>query len=93
MQAMRLGVDLLRSMGSTGVAAELEKLSDDDRPEVRNAALVALAAGGDEQARRLLAEDVRVGATSPDVHVRATRRARPRGARSRGPGGDRGAPR
>ncbi|MET0773192.1 MAG: hypothetical protein ABWZ82_08920 [Candidatus Limnocylindrales bacterium] len=70
LRAMRLGVDLLRSMGSPGIAVELATLADDPRPEVRTAALVALAAGGDERAGRALAEDVRVGATSPDAHVR-----------------------
>jgi hypothetical protein len=70
--AMRLGVDLLRSMGSPGIAAELTRLAASDRPEVRSAALIALAAGGDEQARRRLADEVRVGAASPDAHVRAT---------------------
>jgi hypothetical protein len=66
----RLGVDLLVSMGSPAIAVELGKLAEEARPEVRTGALVALAAGGDESARRRLWDDARVAAASPDAGIR-----------------------
>ena len=48
---MRLGLDLLTTMSSPGLAAELRGLADDPRPDVRMSVLAALAASGDEHAR------------------------------------------
>ncbi len=58
-RAARLGLDLLARMASPRMAGELASLVEDARPEVRLAALTALAASGDVASRRRLADEVR----------------------------------
>jgi hypothetical protein len=74
-RATRLGLDLIAAMSSPALAAELGGLAADPRPEVRMAALSGLSASGDEQARRLLAAEVRSSAETrdPAVRLRAAR--------------------
>jgi hypothetical protein len=74
-RATRLGLDLIAAMSSPALAAELGGLAADPRPEVRMAALSGLSASGDEQARRLLADEVRggIGSGSPAVRLSAAR--------------------
>ena len=72
-RATRLGLDLLSTMSSPALHAELGGLADDPRPDVRMSALAGLAASGDEPARRRLAGEVRasVGSASAAVRLRA----------------------
>ena len=58
------------SMASPAVAGELAALSRDPRPEIRLAALAALAGAGDERAQQRIAEEVRAGLEASDVVVR-----------------------
>ncbi len=69
----RLGVDLLGIMASPALATELGGLAGDARPDIRMSALAALAASGDEAARRRLAGEVRagIGSTDPAIRLRA----------------------
>lgn len=69
-RAARLGIELLGSVSTPWLGAELAGLADDPRPDVRLAALRGLAAGGDEGARTRLAGDVRDGLTAQDPAVR-----------------------
>ena len=66
----RLGADLLRSMSSPALAAELASHADDPRPDVRMFALAGLSASGDRHARRGLADEARAAARSADPTVR-----------------------
>ena len=66
----RLGMDLLASMTSPAMAAELAMLARDPLPDVRMAALGGLVGAGDEGARRRLAYEVRVGAADADPAAR-----------------------
>jgi hypothetical protein len=70
---VRLGLEALTAMASPALGAELERLVDDPRPEIRLAALVRLAASGDPSARQQLrAEATADGAsTDPAARVRA----------------------
>ena len=68
--AVRLGVELLGSMSSPGLAADLAAMSRDPDPAVRLPALAGLAAAGDEPARGRLALEVRGATGSPDAAVR-----------------------
>ena len=70
-RATRLGMELLGTMSSPALAAELAALADDPRPDIRMAALAGLATSGDGPARTRLAEEVRVGAAAADPAVRA----------------------
>jgi hypothetical protein len=72
-RSTRLGLDLLSAMSSPALAVELGGLAHDPRPDIRMAALVGLAASGDEAARRRLADEVRAGAgsTEPATRLRA----------------------
>jgi hypothetical protein len=65
-----IGVELARSMGSPALAAELDALARDPRPDVRMRSLAARAAAGDDDARGRLAAEVRQSAGDPDVTVR-----------------------
>lgn len=69
-RAIRLGLDLLTTMSSPGLAAELGGLTDDPRPDVRLSALGALAASGDESAGRRLSDEVAGLLHDEDVAVR-----------------------
>ncbi len=72
-RAMRLGLDLLTTMSSPALQAELDGLAEDPRPDIRISSLAGLAASGDEHARRRLADEIRasVGLASPAVRLRA----------------------
>jgi hypothetical protein len=67
-RSARLGLELLAM--TTPATADLVALSGDARPQVRLAALGALASGGDPAARRRLAADVHDGALAPDPTAR-----------------------
>ena len=69
-RAIRLGFDLAGSMASPALAGELAALSRDPRPEIRLAALAALAGAGDERAEQRIADEVRAGLEASDVAVR-----------------------
>jgi hypothetical protein len=69
-RATRLGLDLLTTMSSPGLAAELGGLARDPRPEIRLSALAALAGSGDEAARQRLATEVAALLESEDLSVR-----------------------
>ncbi len=87
-RAARLGLDLVSVMASPGLAAELAGLARDDRPEVRLAALAALAGAGDDAALRRLPGEIDAGATSasPEVRLQAARALAAVRATDRGPG-------
>jgi hypothetical protein len=68
---VRLGRELLATAAAPDVAAEIGPLADDPRPDVRLAALGALAVAGDPRARTRLGVEARAGAASPDARVRA----------------------
>jgi hypothetical protein len=71
----RLGVELLARM-SPARDVELARLAEDPRPDVRVAALAALAGSGDEAARRRLAVQLAAmleGDASPPSRLRAAR--------------------
>ena len=69
-RATRLGLDLLATMSSPGLAAELGGLAHDPRPDVRLSALSALAASGDESAGRRLSDEVAGLLGDEDLAVR-----------------------
>ncbi len=58
-RATRLGLDLLTTMSSPALQAELSGLADDPRPDIRISSLAGLAASGDEHARRRLVGEIR----------------------------------
>ena len=72
-RATRLGLDLLTTMSSPALQAELSGLADDPRPDIRISSLAGLAASGDEHARRRLVGEIRssVGSDSAAVRLRA----------------------
>jgi hypothetical protein len=72
-RATRLGLDLLTTMSSPALQAELSGLADDPRPDIRISSLAGLAASGDEHARRRLVGEIRtsVGSASAAVRLRA----------------------
>ena len=72
-RATQLGLDLLGMMSSPALGAELRGLADSSSPDVRMSALAGLAASGDDDARRRLADEVRIatGSTDPAIRLRA----------------------
>jgi hypothetical protein len=74
-RATRLGIDLLTATTAPGLAGELTGLTHDPRPEIRLAALAALAGAGDESAEvRLPAEvSAAAGSQSPAIRLQAAR--------------------
>jgi hypothetical protein len=69
-RATRLGIDLLQTMSSPALAAELRGLAGNASPDIRMSALAGLAASGDNAARRQLASEVRAGTGSTDPTIR-----------------------
>ena len=72
-RATRLGLDLLTTMSSPALHAELSGLANDPRPDIRISSLAGLAASGDEHARRRLVGEIRtsLGSDSAAVRLRA----------------------
>ena len=69
-RSTRLGLDLLATMSSPGLAAELGGLARDPRPDIRLSALAALAGSGDTAAGRRLSDEVADHLDDEDLAVR-----------------------
>ncbi len=67
---VRLGLELLTAMASPALGAELERLVDDPRSEIRLAALVRLAGSGDPSACQQLRAQARADGASADPVAR-----------------------